>query len=262
MNLFARIFKFFQSEAHSALNKFEDPVKMLEQGIRDLKKDFDESMQAVAQVKAIAIGAKKELETKKQIAADYEKKAMLILKKAQNNEMDSAEADRLASEALQKRKDALEHVAQLTTDIKGYEDSLKNLETKVKNLKTQIQKWEDECTSLKARAQVAKTTKKINKQLSKIDSNSTTAMLEDMKTRIQAEENLAEAYNELAEISSVDEEINKAIGNDDISASLLEMKQKLMIGTTKNEAEAIKIEIKEEEKVESDLDKMKKELDN
>ncbi len=260
MNLFARIFKFFQSEAHSALNKFEDPVKMLEQGIRDLKKDFDESMQAVAQVKAIAIGAKKELETKKQIAEDYERKAMLILKKAQNNEMDSQEADRLASEALQKRKDALDHAAQLTTDIKGYEESLKKLETKVKNLKTQIQKWEDECTSLKARAQVAKTTKKINKQLSKIDSNSTTAMLEDMKTRIQAEENLAEAYNELAEISSVDEEINKAIANDDISASLLEMKQKLMIGTT--EQEPIKIEIKEEEKVESELDKMKKELDS
>ena len=260
MNLFRRIFKFFQSEAHSALSKFEDPVKMLEQGIRDLKKDFDDSMQAVAQVKAIAIGAKKELETKKQIAADYEKKAMIILKKAQNNEIDSAEADRLASEALQKKQDTIAQITQLTADIKGYDESLKNLEKKVRNLKNQIQKWEDDYTSLKARAQVAKTTKKITKELTKIDSNSTAAMLEDMKTRIQAEENLAEAYNELAQISTIDEEIDTAIGNADVQASLLEMKQKLMIGTSQNEE--VEVNSAEESKVESELDKMKKELDN
>ena len=82
MNLLVKIFKFFQAEAHAFIRKFEDPVKLIEQGIRDLKKDFDESMKNVAQVKAIAIGAKKELETKKQIAQDYEQKALALLQKA------------------------------------------------------------------------------------------------------------------------------------------------------------------------------------
>ena len=71
MNLLVRILKFFQSEAHALVSRFEDPVKLIEQGIRDLKKDFDESMKSLAQIKAIAIGTKKELEVKKQIASDY-----------------------------------------------------------------------------------------------------------------------------------------------------------------------------------------------
>ena len=61
MNLLIRIFKFMQSEVHALVSRFEDPVKLNEQGIRDLKKDFDESMKSVAQIKAIAIGTKKEI---------------------------------------------------------------------------------------------------------------------------------------------------------------------------------------------------------
>ena len=53
MNLLLRFFKFVQSELHAIVTRFEDPVKLIEQGIRDLKKDFDTSMQSVAQIKAI-----------------------------------------------------------------------------------------------------------------------------------------------------------------------------------------------------------------
>jgi phage shock protein A len=40
MNVFKRLFKVGEAEAHSALDKLEDPIKMTEQGIRDLKKRF------------------------------------------------------------------------------------------------------------------------------------------------------------------------------------------------------------------------------
>ena len=101
---------------------------------------------------------------------------------------------------------------------------------KVLELKNKIKESENEYNSLKARAVVAKTTKKVNQQLSSISSDSTMAMIEDMKTRISAEENLAEAYGEVALVeTSVDDEINKAIGTGlDIQKSLDEMKQKLL----------------------------------
>lgn len=230
MNLFLRILKFFQSEAHAVVSKFEDPVKLIEQGIRDLKKDFDESMKSVAQIKAIAIGAKKELEVKKQIAADYEQKAMALLGKAQKGELDGAEADRLAGEALKKRQEALKEVQRLSTEIKNYDASLEVMEKKILELKNKIKESENEYTSLKARATVAKTTKKINQQLSSMSSDSTMAMIEEMKTKIQAEENLAEAYAQTGMLeTSVDDEINNAIGTDlDVQKSLEAMKQKLL----------------------------------
>ena len=236
MKLLVRVFKFFQSEIHSLVSRFEDPVKLIEQGIRDLKKDFDESMQSVAQVKAIAIGAKKEMEAKKQIAVDYEQKAMILLQKAKNGELDEAEADRLAGEALKKRQEALNDVERLANEVKTYDANLEQMSKKVKDLKNQIQKSENEYQSLKARAIVAKTTKKVNKQLAGVDSDSTLAMIEDMKNRINAEENLAQAYGDVAAINTtVDDEINKAIGTDlDIQKSLEEMKQKLLANPDTN----------------------------
>jgi len=38
--LFTRILRLGKAEAHSAVDKFEDPIKMTEQGIRELKKRF------------------------------------------------------------------------------------------------------------------------------------------------------------------------------------------------------------------------------
>lgn len=241
MNLLTRIFKFMQSEAHSLVSKFEDPVKLIEQGIRDLKKDFDESMKSVAQIKAIAIGAKKELETKKQIAADYEQKAMLLLQKAKNGELEEAEADRLATEALKKRQEALKEVEKLTNDVKNYDASLEQMSKKILELKNKIKDSENEYNSLKARATVARTTKKVNQQLSSVGSDSTMSMIEDMKTKINAEENLAQAYGEVAGVeTSIDDEINKAIGTDiDIQKSLTEMKQKLIANPNSQNVDSI-----------------------
>lgn len=241
MNLLTRIFKFMQSEAHSLVSKFEDPVKLIEQGIRDLKKDFDESMKSVAQIKAITIGAKKELETKKQIAADYEQKAMLLLQKAKNGELEEAEADRLAAEALKKRQEALKEVEKLTNDVKNYDASLEQMSKKILELKNKIKDSENEYNSLKARATVARTTKKVNQQLSSVGSDSTMSMIEDMKTKINAEENLAQAYGEVAGVeTSIDDEINKAIGTDiDIQKSLTEMKQKLIANPNSQNVDSI-----------------------
>lgn len=251
-NLFIRTFKFLQSNLHALLTKFEDPVKLTEQGLRDLKKDFDESMKNVAKVKAISIGAKKDIEVKTQIAKDYEQKALILLKKAQNNELEQAEAERLATEALNKKHEALSEVKRLSAEVKNYDVMLKEMEKKILDLKNQIQKWESEYASLKARATVAKTTKKINLQLSALSSDSTTAMLEEMKTRISEEENLAQAYGETAMLeTSVDEEINKAIGySPDAVNELTALKQQLL-------------ENKDTDKALTDnLDELKKELDS
>ena len=47
MNIFKRLFKIGQAEANSAVDKLEDPIKMTEQGIRDLKKDLSAALQAI-----------------------------------------------------------------------------------------------------------------------------------------------------------------------------------------------------------------------
>ncbi len=60
MSLFKRLFRVSQAEAHAIVDKFEDPIKMTEQGIRDLKSDLQKAMTSLAHVKAIAIRHKKD----------------------------------------------------------------------------------------------------------------------------------------------------------------------------------------------------------
>ena len=82
MGIFTRLFKIGQAEANNLVDKLEDPIKLTEQGIRDLKKDLDESLKAFAEVKSLAIRSKRELNDYASKANDYEQKAMLILKKS------------------------------------------------------------------------------------------------------------------------------------------------------------------------------------
>ena len=55
MGIFSRMLKMGEAETHSLLDKFEDPIKMIDQGIRDLKKDLAQAIKSLAEVKAIAI---------------------------------------------------------------------------------------------------------------------------------------------------------------------------------------------------------------
>ncbi len=238
MSIFNRIFRVGQAEAHSALDKLEDPIKMTEQGIRDLKKDLDGGLQGLAEVKAMAIRSKNELANHKSKVKDYESKAMLLLQKAQDGQIEPDEADRLASEALVKKKENEEHVERIQKEKDKFEESVDSLEKNVKKLRQQISTYENELKTLKARVKVSTATKNLNKQLTQIDSGSTIAMLEKMKEKVTQEEALAESYGEIADESkSVDDEIEKALGDTTRSEAgdeLAAMKAKL---TKKKEGE-------------------------
>ena len=212
MNVFRRLFKIGSAEAHSAIDKLEDPIKMTEQGIRDLKKNLDDSLKALAEVKAMAIRSKNDAEKAAKRAEEYERKAMLLLQKAQGGSMDMAEADRLASEALVRKEEYVAEAAARRADQQKFDANVSKLD--VKDLRAQIAKFENELRTLKARVKVSKATKVINKQMANIDSSSTVSMLERMKDKVAEEEALAESYGEIAnESKSIDDQIDKAIGD-------------------------------------------------
>ena len=103
-SIFRRMFKVAESNAHAAIDHLEDPIKMTEQGIRDLKKNLQAAMVSLAQVKSLAIRMQKEAGDHKRRAAEYERKAMLLLKRVEAGEMDAGEAERLATAALRRRR--------------------------------------------------------------------------------------------------------------------------------------------------------------
>jgi len=230
MNIFKRLFRVGESEVHSAIDKLENPIKMTEQGIRDLKKDLDDSLKAMAEVKAMAIRSKNDVQTNMSKMKDYEGKAMLLLKKAQSGELDSAEADRLATEALTRKDEYAKAMNQAKTEQDRFDGNVGQLEGKIKKLRAEISKYENELRTLKARVKVSEATAKVNKQMAQIDSSSTVSMLERMKDKVAQQEALAEAYGDIAgESKTLDDEIGNALDDTNVNASndLEAMKAKL-----------------------------------
>ncbi|MCU4165198.1 PspA/IM30 family protein [Carboxylicivirga caseinilyticus] len=234
MNVFSRLFRIGTAEAHSAIDKLEDPIKMTEQGIRDLKLHLDESLKAFAEVKALSIRSRNDMETNRDRAKDYENKAILLLKKAESGEISSEEADRLATEALTKKEECVAFASDKQREVEKFDQNIAQLDANIKKLRSQISTYENELRTLKARVKVSKATKNINKQMAQIDSGSTISMLEKMKEKVNQEEALAEAYGDIAtESKSLDDEIDSALGGTkkaEASESLAKLKEKLAAG--------------------------------
>ena len=214
MGIFARLFTVGQAEAHALVDKLEDPIKLTEQGIRDLKLDLQNAMTGLADVKGVAIRLTKEADYAKRQAEEYERKALLLLQRCKDGQLDPAQADRLATEALQQQERASQQATRLSQDAAQHQRMAAQLQDKVQQLKTAITGYEQELITLRGRAKTAEATKKINQQLANVDSSSTIAMLERMKRKVEEDEALAQAYGEVGQVDlSVDAEINKALAS-------------------------------------------------
>ncbi|SDK73685.1 phage shock protein A [Catalinimonas alkaloidigena] len=240
MSIFKRLFKIGEAETNAAIDRLENPIKMTEQGIRDMKAELDKSLHGLAEIKAMAIRAQNDMKDYQTKAEEYEQKAMQLLQRAQQGHMDSAEADRLATEALAKKAQNEAHVKRTTTEKEQFDRHVEQMEGNIKRLKADISKWENELKSLKARVNVSAASQRLNKQLAQIDSSDTASMLERMKEKVAQSEALAESYGQIAnESRSLDEEIDRALDATDVQASadLAALKAKMGLGPS-NAADA------------------------
>lgn len=237
MSLLTRLFRFGKSEAHAALDQIEDPVRMTEQGIRELKAQLTEAMKGLAIVKAQAIRAARDRDELRETEHSYERKAMLLVQRGQSGELAEAEADRLATEALGRVRAAAGRSGEVAAEVERYDQMSAKLEHQITTLRTQIGRYENELRTLKARSQVSRATRKLNEQLARVDSAGTVAMLERMRDKVNEEEALAEAYGEIASVpTTVDDEINRALaGTEPTEAdALAALKAKLAAGPAKS----------------------------
>ncbi|MDR2237392.1 MAG: PspA/IM30 family protein [Chryseobacterium sp.] len=219
MNIFKRLLTIGKAEIHSVIESFEDPINLTEQGIREMKEELSKSIEALAQLKALAIRKKNAAEAEEQVAEDYYNKAVVIVQKAEKGEADSSEADRLAKEALKKQTLSAENAATLHKEHEKLQADCEKMQANISHLKSSIAKWENELITLKARVQVSEATKDINQKMTQMDTGSAVTMLEKLKERVVQQEAVAEAYADISKAGkSIDEEIDAMVNSKDAEA--------------------------------------------
>lgn len=232
MSIFKKLFRIGQAEIHAAVDKMEDPVKMTEQGLRELREDIKEATEAYAKVKALAIRTENDQIHCQQESRNYGEKAILIMQKAQTGQVDLIKAEALAREALSLRKKYYVESEELGQQVVTLQQSSSEMLRNTEILKENMEKWEKELRTLRARVKVSTATEQVNKQLVQLDNNGTIAMLQRMKSKAEDQEALAKAYGELAhDKNSLKDELNSLLKDDSLSIEkdLQAIKEKLGI---------------------------------
>ncbi len=230
MGILTRIFKIGQAEAYAVVDKMEHPIRMTEQGIRDLKTNLQAAIQSLGEVRALVIRLERQRKGYEAEAQTCEKKAMALLSSAEKGEIDKAQAERLAMKMIEQKKAAEANAENFLADYTTQKSMAERLQAQVDDLQHKIKTFENELITLKARAKTADSMKKINRQLAGVDPSGTIAMLERMKQKVDEDESTAQAFGDIANRPSDMDEVDRLLAEKTASApseDLLALKKKM-----------------------------------
>lgn len=238
MGIINRISTLIKANINDLISKSEDPEKILNQLILDMKEQLISAKKQVAVAIADEKRLKKQLENEMEKSREWEKKAMMAVR---------ASRDDLAKEALSRKT---EHDS-LAEEYKGQWEAQKAAADKLRNSLRQLNKKIEEASRKKnlliARKKRAEAQKTIQSTMSGMNDTSAFDAFDRMEGKITQMEAEAEASAELAgelagdDLSSQFEELEADHGGDEALAAL-----KAKMGMTE-EAEETQFEFEEEE---------------
>ncbi|MGG3800339.1 PspA/IM30 family protein [Metabacillus fastidiosus] len=219
------MFKFFkrmktvvESELNAMLDKAEDPVKMLDQFMREMEADIREAEAAVA----------KQIANEKMLERKYED-ARKMVEKRQQQAMTAVEAgnDDLAKRALEDKKIHSQTADTLKESFDRAKLDSTTLRKKLDEMKAEYHEMKLKKDTLKARAESAKTRTKINRTMSGIGGDESRRGFERMEEKVLQYEAEAETSEDMRSSNrSLDDEF-AALEKNDVDDELAALKREM-----------------------------------
>lgn len=216
---FNRMKTIVSSELNAMIDKAEDPVKMLDQYLRDMGKDIEDVEAAVAKQMA----NEKMLKRKANDA-----KAMVEKRQEQAEKAVEADNEELARKALEDKRHQEKSYESLQASWERADEDVRILKEKLSEMKKEYQEMKLKKDSLKARAESAKTRTKMNRTMSSIGSDQSRQGFERMEEKVLQYEAEAETSEDLNEGARTLDDEFKALENDNgVDDELAALKKKL-----------------------------------
>lgn len=219
MSMFERIFRIGKSQVNAAIDKMEDPEKMADQILRELKENYQQAVQGEAEIKAQALQHRAAEAQARQKAQEWEQKTNGLLDRIESKELDEAKGNDLAGKAAEASQAALHEAEQYAAMAVKEEQAVSVMDAKIKQIKEQISDTESRAQLIKSRAKTAEVSEKINKTLSSVDTDGLMSTLNRMDQKATAQEFRAAAYAQVDDATmSTEQEINKVLSTGSNSA--------------------------------------------
>ncbi len=190
MGFFKRLFRIGKANANAALDQLEEPVKMIEQILRELEDDLAKVTAAVTTQMAVEKRFEREL---KEAVETVEKRDQQARKAMERGE------EELARQALQDKKRYTEKRDSLQANYDIAKANSDKLRKQLQNMRDKVDEMKAQKGTLVAQAQAARATQKINQTMSGVGSNNAGASFARMEEKIQQMHDEANAAQELAD---------------------------------------------------------------
>jgi phage shock protein A len=221
MGIFDRLSTMLRSNINDLISRAENPEKMLNQLIVDMKTQLAKAKQQVASAIADELKLQSDAEAMKKQADDWERRAMMAVQEGR---------DDLAKQALGRYNEQLQGAQQLQETWLRHKAETEQLKLSLRQLNDKIEEAKRKKNILVARAKRAEAQQRIQETLSGMSDKSAFESFERMAEKIEATERKALASAELNEEVSGDRlarqfEVLEYKGSSD--QQLLELKAKM-----------------------------------
>ena len=195
MGIFDRLSTLLRSNINDLISRAENPEKMLNQLILDMKGQLAKAKQQVASAIADEKKLQADAEALKKQAEDWERRAMLAVQEGR---------DDLAKQALVRYNESLQGAQQLHETWLKHKAETENLKNSLRQLNDKIEEAKRKKNILVARARRAEAQQRIQETMSGLSDKSAFEGFERMAEKIEANERKAIAAAELQEEFSGD----------------------------------------------------------
>jgi phage shock protein A len=231
MGIFDRISTLLRSNINDLISSAENPEKMLNQLVLDMRSQLAKAKQQVASAIADEKRLQAQVEQEKKLAEDWEKRAMLAVQEGR---------DDLAKQALVRHSEHLTAAAQLDETWRKHAAETENLKASLRTLNDKIEEAKRKKNILIARQRRAEAQRRIHETMSSISDKSAFETFERMSERIEQSERKALAAAELTEElegDNLQKQFQQLEYRADADTQLLALKQKMgLLGAGKGEA--------------------------
>lgn len=224
MGIFDRLASLIKSNINDLISSAENPEKMLNQIIVDMRDQLVKAKQQVAAAIADEKRLHDQFEAEYKQSQDWEQKAMLAIKEGR---------DDLAKQALVRQSEHYAHAQQLEVTWQAHQLETEKLKNALRDLNEKIEEAKRKKNLLLARQRRAQAQKRISETMSGLSEKSAFEAFARMEEKIDQNERMLKASTEIDEEFSGDrlqrdfKLLEKSAGSAGADAQLLALKQKM-----------------------------------
>ena len=224
MGIFDRIATLFKSNINDLISRAENPEKMLDQIVVDMRNQLAKAKQQVASAIADEKRLKDQVENEYKNAADWENKAMLAVKEGR---------DDLAKQALVRHTETLGRANELERTWQSQQATVEKIKNSLRDLNDKIEEAKRKKNLLLARQRQAQAQQRIAETMSGMSEKSAFEAFARMEEKIEQNERMIKASSEIDEEFSGDKlvsdfkKLENVAGSANADQQLAALKEKM-----------------------------------